>query len=132
MIAEKTPAQLMLSFLEYRGFYREPILEAWAQRGALTLSLFRAFRQWNVGLENISEKQDPANASEAQITVDLFNKRASFILGIGSASLFFTNPIWEEADLITQVVRAGMDAIKTSVKVEVEKQQLTLPMHLKP
>jgi hypothetical protein len=41
MTVEKTPCQVLLSFLEYRGFYREPILEAWAQRGALMLSLFR-------------------------------------------------------------------------------------------
>jgi hypothetical protein len=132
MVAEKNTAKELLSFLEYRAFYREPIFEAWDRYGAIALALFRAFREWNVGLESISVKPFPTNASEMQMSVDLLNKRFSFVVGLGAGSLFVLNPNWEEVELITKVARAGIGAIRAGTNTEIDKQVLTLSVHLEP
>jgi hypothetical protein len=126
-------ADLLLSFLEYRASYREPIFQAWDRYGDLALAVFRAFQQWNISLDSIyAAKQSPANANEIQMSVDLFEKRMTFNVGLGAATLFVNNPSWSEANLIGEVVEAGVSAVTTSAGAEIDKQQVTLAMHLKP
>jgi hypothetical protein len=42
------------------------------------------------------------------------------------------DPNWEEAEMITKLARAGIDAVITNTKAEIASQQLVLAMHLKP
>ena len=133
MSGETDHADVLQSFLDYKVFYKEPIFEAWhSQLGNLTLALFRTFREWNVGLENISANQNPTDASELRINVDLLNKKAIFSVGLGAASLSVIDPNWSEAAVIIRIAEAGLSAVKTTAAPEFEKQQLTLVMHLRP
>lgn len=131
-MAERTPAEVPLSFFEYRAFYREPLFEIWGQHGGLVHAVYQAFREWNVSLENVTGKENPANASEMQVNFNLLNWKVVFSVGIGSAALFVTNPDWSEAELIAKIARAGLEAVVRSSKVEIEKQLVTLSMHLRP
>lgn len=131
-MTEKALAEVPLSFFEYRVSFKEPIFEAWERRHEIVRATYAAFRQWNIGLENVTGKQDPANAGEIQMTFGLLSGRMIFSVGLGYASLFVTKPNWEEADLITRVARAGMESLRESSKAQVERQQVTLAMHLKP
>lgn len=129
-MAEKIYAEVPLSFLEYRVDYREPIFEDWGQHGSLALALFRAFRNWGIGLNNISGNPNPTNASEIRLTVDLLDRRMSFNIGLGAATFFVINPNWQEADVITRIALAGIEAVRTSTKADIDKQSITLAMHL--
>lgn len=129
---EKSHADVPLSFLEYKVLFKEPIFEAWDRHSAIVRATYDAFREWNIGLESISGKQQPANAGEIQFTFSLLNGRASFNVGLGFASIFVTNPSWEEAELITKLASRGIEAVRTSTKAENERQVITLAMHLKP
>lgn len=129
---EKSHAEVPFAFLEYRATFKDPIFEAWDKHGAIVRAAYNAFRGWNINLENISGKQQPANAGEIQVTFNLLNGRVLFNVGLGFASIFVTNPSWEEAELITKLARSGMEAVRDSAKAEIEKQLITLAMHLKP
>jgi len=129
---EKTKAEVLLAFFEYRVFYREPLFEVWGHHGTLVHALFRAFREWDIGLENITAKENPANANEIQVNFNLLNWKAAFSLGIGSAGLVVNNPNWSEVDLIVKIGRAGLRALLETSKAQIERQTVTLSMHLKP
>lgn len=133
MTAEIDHAQLLHSFIEYKVFYREPIFEVWhRQLGDLTLAIFRAFRDWEVGLENISANQNPSDASEIQINVELLNKKAVFNVGLGASRLSVTDPNWSEMESIVRLAQAGIGAVLSIAAPDLEKQQITLNMHVKP
>lgn len=132
MMSEPKRAEVRLSFLEYRAIFRDPIFEALSGAGDIALALFHAFRPWQVGLENISWRLYPANASEVQISCELLNRKVVFSVGLGSASVFVTDPVWSEADRIRQITSAGMEAVGKSTEAKTETQTLTLAMHVKP
>lgn len=133
MTPQKSKAEVLLSFLEYRSFYREPMFEAWDRQGEVALAVFRAFREWNVTLENVyAPRQNPSDTGDIQMSVDLFSKRFTFTIGLGAASLFVNNPTWAEAELIKSVARSGVQAVRESSGAIIEKQQASLAMHLKP
>jgi hypothetical protein len=73
---DKTLAQVPLSFLEYRATFETPIFRVWEQtRHELVESVFAAFRAWQIGLEQVAGKQNPANLSELQMTFNLVGGR---------------------------------------------------------
>jgi len=130
MVTEKSNAELHASFLEYKAVYRDPAFMAWDQTGKLTLELFEAFREWGVSLENVFGNRAPDNASEIGIAFELPNRKATFRAGIGAATLFVTNPVWNEENQIADVARAGMRALQIAAGVQIEKQLLTLAIHI--
>jgi hypothetical protein len=131
-MAQTADAQAVLTFLEYQALFREPIFEAWGQPNALMRAVFRAFRPWNINLTSISAKQSPANAGEVGIVFNLLNGKFVFSVGVGAANLLVTNPSWADSELITQVLRAGVEAVRESAKAEVDRHVLSLSMHLRP
>jgi hypothetical protein len=130
MLTEKTNAKLHASFLEYRAVYRDPAFEAWDQTGKLTLELFQALRGWGASLENVFGNRAPDNASEVGIALELPTRKATFKAGLGAATLFVTNPDWNEENQIAEVARAGMRALQLAAGVQIEKQLLTLAIHI--
>src|SRR6266571_1528309 len=109
-MAERTPAEIRLSLVEYRAIFEEPIFLPFERPTLIADALYRFFRQWYVSLENISWKTLPANANEVQLTCDLFNKRMTFTVMLGVVSLLVTNPNWSEVELVAGIARAGMSA----------------------
>lgn len=85
-----------------------------------------------MGLNNIRGRQQPADASEVQLSVDLFDDRATFRVGLGALSLLVMNPSWDEAEPITRIASAGILAVSSSTGAQVDKQSVTLAMHVKP
>ncbi len=51
-------ADLPRSYVEYRADFREPILEVW-NYGEFHAAVFRDFRQWNIGLADITWNSNP-------------------------------------------------------------------------
>src|SRR2546425_12318944 len=109
----KTHADIPLSFFEYRAVYREPIFDFHKLYGEVSQAVFRAFREWNVSLENVSHKQNPLNFSEVSTTFSLFGGRLAFNVGLGASGLLVTNPSWSEADLISKIANAGVEAVQS-------------------
>jgi hypothetical protein len=87
------------SFAEYRAHYREPIF-AILREGALVPALYRAFKYWGIGLENINFRPNPVSLADVQVTVELLKGRVAFNVGLGSLSLGIANPNWTEVDLL--------------------------------
>ncbi|MCI0403479.1 MAG: hypothetical protein L0212_08150 [Acidobacteria bacterium] len=132
-MAEKTPAQVVLSFLEYRAVFREPLFEIWGQHGSLVHAVYNSFREWNISLENVTAKENqPANASEIQVNFSLLNGKVIFGVGIGSVSLVATNPSWEDVELIKRIGSTGLQSVVGATKGVIDKQLVILSMHLKP
>lgn len=131
-MTETTFADVRMSFLECRAPYKRPIFGNWDKSSRIIGSVFDAFRDWNVSLENVSARQNPANLGELQFLFQLMQGKFVFSFGLGTATLYVWNPNWLEADLVTKVWTAGIDAIQADAKVEVERTDLTLGLHLAP
>ncbi|HWN98005.1 MAG TPA: hypothetical protein VNS63_01910, partial [Blastocatellia bacterium] len=100
------------------------------QTGRLTFELFQAFREWGVSLENVSGVRAPENASEIGLAFDLLNGKASFKAGLGAATLLVTNVGWNDENQVTDIARAGIDTLQKAAGVHIEKQFLTLAIHV--
>lgn len=127
-----THAEIPLSFFEYKVFYEEALLPPQTLYSEVTPAVFRAFREWNVALENVSYKQDPTNLGEVAVTFALLGGRVGFTVALGFASLLVRDPDWSEAQLIARIVRAGTAAVFRSGKVLAAHQRAAIAMHLKP
>ena len=131
MPGKPTHADIPLSYFEYHATYQEPLFDLLRFHSVVPQAVFRAFKSFNVSLENVSYKQNPLNLSEVASTFTLFGGRFVFTSRLNSASLGVSNPNWSEVELVTKVVKAGMAAIVDG-GVRLEKQRATIGMHLKP
>jgi hypothetical protein len=124
-------ANLLRSYVEYRADFREPVLEVW-NYGEFNAAVFRAFRQWNIGLADITWNPNPTNAAEIQSKFELLKGRYVFTVGYGSTGLSVVDPFWEEAEQIGEVIRAGNAAVLSVTKAEISHQSVQMSFHLKP
>ena len=131
-MAERTLAEVQLSLFEYRANFQDPIFAAFERPGIIADALYRSFRQWNVGFENIIWKALPVNANEVQLVCELLNKRITFSVMLGVTSMLVTNPSWSEGALIAAIASSGMSAVQASTGGVTNQQAVTLAMHLKP
>ncbi len=128
--AEK--AQVLLAFAEWQATYNEPAFDLSAKAAAIMSALFQAFQPWNVGLSNISGRQNPANAADVGILVSLLNERATFSVGIAAATLIVKNPRWSEAEGLGQIGTVGFEAVEASIGSVIRELSMSLSIHLKP
>ena len=132
MQPEPINSKVLLSFLDYRVFYQEPVFDLWERRGAVALALFRAFRPWNVMPENINRSPNPSDSGDSLVSVELLNKRVVFNVGLSSAGVVFTNPAWEDQEQVLAIASAGIEAVRSSLTVSMSRQVVSLAMHLQP
>lgn len=118
--------------MDYRVFYKEPVFDLWDRRGAVAQTLFRAFRQWNVGAENINRSPNPADSGESLVSVELLNKRVLFSVGLTSAGAVVTRPAWDEQAQLLAIASAGIEAVRSILTVSMSRQVVSLAMHLQP
>ena len=131
-MSEMTHAAIPQSFFEYRAAYRDPVFPVPKLYSEVTEAVLSAFRPWNVTLENVAYRQNPANLGEVSVTFSLLAGRITFTVGLGSMSVIVSNPTWSESDLITNVLRAGLSGIVGAASLAVGEQRATLAMHVKP
>ncbi len=129
---DKVPAKVPLAFLESRFVFRDPLFAQWTANGEIVSAVYRAFQEWKINLENVSWKQNAANYGEIQVTFNLLNWKILFNVGLGAVTVSVNNPDWSEAAFISRIAKAGIDAVQASAKAAVEKQLITLSMHLQP
>lgn len=129
-MSEKTRAHVPQSFLEYQAVYREPVFDLNRFYSQISSSMFHAFQEWNLKLENISSKLNPANASEISIVAALLKGRVNFQVGLGSASLLVNAPNWQEAALIIKMANAGIYSMKNAIGIEINSQRASIAMHI--
>jgi hypothetical protein len=131
-MSEKTHAGIPLSFFEYRATYQEPFFAFHKLYQDVCQTVFRSLRPWNISLEAVSLKLNPVNFGEVQASFTLFGGRLAFNVGLGASVLVVKDPNWSEAELITNIAKAGMNAVISSTGVTVEKQKASIAMHVKP
>lgn len=131
-MSDKIPTVVRVASLDCRAIYKDPIIQRWNRAGEITQSVFRALREWNVSLEQVSETAFAANLSQIETTFQLLQGRFIFRVGIGSAGLTVWNPEWPEIDLIGRVSAAGLEAVRLSGPVEFDRYELTLDLHVAP
>ena len=129
---DKVHADVLSSFLDYRVAYREPVFDFLRLYGQISQSVFRAFREWNVTIENISSKQNPNSLSDISTTFTLPGGRIAFSVGLGMSNLFVSNPNWSEAGMIAKVAQAGVTAVVGATGAIVDQQKASIAMHLRP
>lgn len=127
-----THAEIPLSFFEHRAVYEQPLLQAQRLYSEVSEAVFRAFRNWNVTLENVSYRQNPTNLAEVSVTFVLLGGRLAFTVGLASVSLLMKDPSWSETELVTSIAKAGVGAVVESAAVTLGQQRSTIAMHLKP
>lgn len=133
MQAEPTNSTHLLSFLDYRATYQEPIFDLWDRRGSVAQALFRAFRPWSVSHENINRSPNPSDNGDSLVSVEIpGKKRVSFSVGLTSAGAVFTNPVWDDQAELLAIVSAGIEAVRSSLSVSISRQLVSLGMHLQP
>lgn len=133
LVGEKTPAEVRISSLEYRAVYGKPIVGQWAKNYELAQALFQALREWNVSLENISSNLFPANFGQIELNVQQFLQgRYTFRVGPGASSLSVWNPDWTEISTIKKVADASIKAVRETLQIDLQSQDVALDMHLAP
>ncbi len=131
-MADKIPAEVRFTSIDCRAIYKEPIIQRWNKSGEITQAVFRALREWNLSLDQVSETPTAANLGEVVTTFQLLQGRFVFRVGLGFASLFVWNPLKPEVDLIERMSTAGIEAVRLSAQVELDRYELTLDMHAAP
>jgi hypothetical protein len=131
-MSERMPAEVRFASLESRAIYREPIIQRWNQNGEITQAVFRALREWNISLDQVSETQFAANLGQLETTFQLLQGRFIFRVGVGATGLTVWNPVWSETDVIGRIYSAGVEAVRTSVPTEFDHHEVTLDMHVAP
>jgi len=130
VMADKAPAEFLMSSLEYRAVFREPIFSAFETRTEIVKVLYDAFREWNVTFEDITLRSVVMTANDLQVGCDLLSKRVTFTVMLNSCTLVVTNPNWSEAPLIQQLVERGLGAVH-AIGGAVWNQTVTLAMHIR-
>ncbi len=126
----KTLARVPYSFFEYRAEYQEPFFELQKLYSQVAASIYQAYKEWNIRLENITFKQNPPNLAEVSLSVTFPGGRYVFNAGLAGASFNVSNPYWEEADAILKAVDTGISAVRGSMGVSVKLQRAVLGIHL--
>jgi hypothetical protein len=131
-MAETIPVTFPLAAFEYRGTFRDPIFELWANPDkAFQKKLYRALVPWGQTLENVSYKLESKSAAENHIVFNLPANRITVMIGLGVVSLGVNNPDWSQANTALGIGAAVLDVLKAH-DVSLESQQTTLAMHLTP
>lgn len=116
----------------YRLLYRDPIFDLEKLDDKAVSAAYAAFRPWNVSLENITFKDNPANLGEEATNFNLLGGRIIFSINAGGCGLLVANPSWSDVDWISKIAAAGIEAILRSTGAEAERQFGSLTMHLTP
>ncbi len=125
-------AQVRSAFAEWQATYSEPAFDLSAKAAIVMSALFQAFRPWNVGLANMSGRQNPANAADVGILVNLLGDHATFSVGIAAATLIIKNPLWSEAEILGRIGTVGFEAVEASLGSAIRELSMSLSIHLKP
>jgi len=131
-MGDRIATQVQLPVLAYRLVFRDPIFNLEELDDSAVSAAFAAFRPWNVSLENIKVKEDPANFSEEATEFTLLGGRITFSITPGGCAIAMANPNWSEADLIIQIGNAGIAAVLKATGAVPDKQVATITMHLTP
>jgi hypothetical protein len=127
-----TKARVLKSFLEYRATYGRPLLSSTLLFSELAPAVFESLEKWDATLENFSWKHNPANAGEVQAAFHLAKGRISMGLWLGYFGLFVTDPAWEEAGSLVEMIDAATASLTASKKVQITKRHVSIWMHLRP
>ncbi|MGC2358488.1 MAG: hypothetical protein WA491_20720 [Candidatus Acidiferrum sp.] len=132
-MVETTPIQIPYSFVEYKGFFSEPIFATFVKKDwAVTRAIYSALQKWGLSLEQIVLRQSPANVSEIQITFNLPRVGIVVHLSMGNVTIFMNSPDWSRAAELVEVATATVEATKMGAEANIQSQQLSLGMHLIP
>jgi hypothetical protein len=133
MAEELTLADIQMPFLEYRANYQEPITSIWFDRrqGDIIDALLKALGP-QLMFENITWNQAAKNLAEAYLSLSLPSLFSTILVGIRGVTITVLNPDWSRAPVFISVFQTAVDALKTSFRKELEAQQITLGLHLKP
>lgn len=125
-------ANVPLAFLEYRLAYRDRVLDSLALYKEVPSAVLPAFREWNVVLENVTSKQNPANLGEVSVSFALIGAKIIFTVGLGNIHILVTNPNWGDSETIIKVAKAGIAAVHVATGTETGSQRASLAIHLQP
>lgn len=116
----------------YRLLYRDPIFDLEKLDDKAVSAAYAAFCPWNVSLENITFKDNPANLGEEATNFNLLGGRIIFSINAGGCGLLVANPNWSDIDWISKIASVGIEAILKATGAVAEKQVASLTMHLTP
>lgn len=91
-MAEKVPAEFLLTTLEYRAIFVDPIFSAFEKPTGIADILYHTFHDWDPTFDNINFRSIPSTANDLQVSCDLFNKRVIFAVQVNGCVLTVTNP----------------------------------------
>jgi len=128
-MADKIAALVQMPLFGHRALFRDPVFDA--DDKALS-AVYSAFKPWNIALENITLKENPATLGEEATTFSLFSGRFLFNVNAGGCGLLVRDPNWSEADLIMNIAGAGIAAVLGATHGVVDKQVASITMHLTP
>lgn len=134
MTDEMAVADIQMPFLEYRAPYKDPITSIWfgRQQGEIVDALLKALSPWQVRLENVTWNQAAKTLGEAQLTFGVPSLLSTLNVGVGSLTITALNPDWSRAPILASLFQTAVDALKQSIRQELQSQQVTLGFHLKP
>jgi hypothetical protein len=128
---ERPAAEFLSSLFEYRATFEPPVFAVFERPTVIAEALYGAFREWNLALENISIRSVPMTANDLQVACDLLNKKVTFTISVGSATLQVTNPNWSEVSQMQSILRQGLLAVAVGTGASLKEQLATLTMHAK-
>ena len=129
-MTDKIAAVVRLPLFGHRTLFRDPVFSVEKLDDDAVSAVYKAFRPWNISLESVTFKDNPANLGEEATNFSLFGGRFLFSVNAGACGLLVRDPNWSEAELIMNVASAGITAVLDATGAVVEKQAASITMHL--
>ncbi len=126
-----TPAIIRASAFEYRAVFQEPIVAQWRNSGPIVEAAFRAFKEWKISLEQVSETLFAPNFSQQGILFSVL-ARYNFRVAMSGVSLNITNPAWEEMGVVAKIIEAGTAAVRSATAMQYDRYETVLDIHVSP
>ena len=109
--------------------YELPSIKLMMDRATVVDQLFRAFKRWNLGLDDV-EIIDSGKPSEQGIRFKLPLKRTSFFFGAGACKLVRDDASWDTAEETLTILEAGWSVLTGAGGVHTGVYHTNIALHL--
>jgi hypothetical protein len=120
-----------ISYFEVLARYRDPDIDTFMDRRESVSALFKAFKAWNIGIEDI-EVITQGKLVEQGIKFTLPKNRITFFFGPAFIRLTQDGSSWETASVTLEILKAALGAIRESGAYSIEIFKTTIALHVQP
>jgi hypothetical protein len=125
------PVNIPISIVDVTMIFARPNLRLAMDRQDIVAQLFERFARWDINVDDIEVIKE-GKPSEQGVKFKIPKRRTSFFLGPASCRLTWDDANWETAEETIEVLKAGLDVLSKTGKVEIRSFRTSIALHLQP